>query len=238
VAEPRAGKVAVVDEVRERFERTDAAILTEYRGLSVAELASLRRALRDAGADYKIFKNTLVRRATTDGAASAIEPLLIGPTAIAFVEADVAAVAKVLRDFSRTHPALVVKGSLVGGGLLDDRSTARLAELPSREVLLAQIAGTLAAPLRQFAGLLKALPQNFAYGLSALVEKSGGTASGEAEAPAAEAPAAPKAPETGEGDGAAAGEGEQSPATSGEENGAIDGEPAQASAGAEDEEKA
>jgi large subunit ribosomal protein L10 len=171
VAGPRPDKVAAVDEVKEHLEQADAAILTEYRGLKVADLATLRRELRSAGAEYKIFKNTLVRRATADAGASAIDPLLEGPTAIAFVKADVAAVAKVLRDFARTNPALVVKGSLVGGNLLDASSTGRLADLPSREVLLAQLAGALAAPLRQMAGLLKALPQNLAYGLSALADQ-------------------------------------------------------------------
>ncbi|MDA8040662.1 MAG: 50S ribosomal protein L10 [Actinomycetota bacterium] len=171
MAGPRAEKVAAVAEVRERLERTDAAILTEYRGLKVSDLAVLRRALRVAGAEYKIYKNTLVRRATATADRTAMDPFLEGPTAIAFVEGDVAAAAKVLREFARTHPALVVKGSLIGSDLLDARSTTALADLPSREVLLAQIAGALAAPLRQFAGLLKALPQNLAYGISALIDQ-------------------------------------------------------------------
>ena len=171
MAGPRAEKVAAVAEVRERLERTEAVIFTEYRGLKVGDLAALRRALRAAGAEYKIYKNTLVRRATTETGRSAIDPLLQGPTAIAFVEGDVATVAKVLRDFARTNPALAVKGSFVGRDLLDARTTAALSDLPSRDVLLAQIAGAFAAPLRQLAGLLKALPQNFAYGLSALVDQ-------------------------------------------------------------------
>lgn len=174
MAEPRAGKVAVVDEVRNRFERAGAAILTEYRGLKVGELATLRRALRGAGAEYKIYKNTLVRRATADSASGAVVSLLEGPTAIAFVESDVAAVAKVLRDFARTHPGLVLKGSLVGDGLLDAGSTAKLADLPPRDVLLAQVAGTMAAPLRQLAGLLRALPEGLAYALSALASERRG----------------------------------------------------------------
>ncbi len=179
---PRADKVTAVDEVKERLENAEAAILTEYRGLKVGDLATLRRSLRGAGAEYKIFKNTLVRRATAQTGTTAMDPLLEGPTAIAFVEADVAAVAKVLRDFARTNPALVLKGSLVGGNLLDASSTGRLADLPSRETLLAQLAGAFAAPLQQMAGLLKALPQNLAYGLSALLDqrREGGEA---AEAP-------------------------------------------------------
>jgi large subunit ribosomal protein L10 len=161
----------VVEEVRDHLDRADAAILTEYRGLKVGDLATLRRALREAGTEYKIYKNTLVRRATSETRHAVLGSLLLGPTAIAFVEKDVAAAAKVLRDFARTHPALVVKGSFVGSDLLDARTTAALADLPPRDVLLAQIAGALAAPMRQFAGLLKALPQNLAYGLSALIDQ-------------------------------------------------------------------
>lgn len=199
MAGPRADKVAVVEEVKGHLSGSDAAILAEYRGLKVAELATLRRALRSAGAEFKIYKNTLVRRATAEVGDSAIDELLTGPTGIAFVEADVAAVAKVMRDFARTNPALVVKGSYVAGSVLDAASTARLADLPSREVLLAQIAGALAAPMQQFAALLKALPQNLAYGLSALADKKreeGDTSEAEA-APVAEATAQPSAESSG-----------------------------------------
>lgn len=186
MAGPRADKVAVVDEVKEHLEHADAAILTEYRGLKVAELAALRRALRAAGAEYKVYKNTLVRRATAETGLSDMDPMLEGPTGIAFVDVDVAAVAKVLRDFARTNPALVVKGSVVSGSVFDASSTARLADLPSRDVLLAQLAGAIAAPMRQFAALLKALPQNLAYGLSELVGAR--KAAGETgEAPVSEA---------------------------------------------------
>jgi large subunit ribosomal protein L10 len=182
VAGPRAEKVAVVEEVKDHLERADAAILTEYRGLKVSDLANLRRALRSAGAEYKIYKNTLVRRATAATGNSGVDSMLLGPTAIAFVDADVAAVAKVLRDFARTNPALVVKGSLVGGSVLDARSTALLADLPSRDTLLSMIAGALAAPMQQFASLLKALPQNLAYGISAVIDqkRAAGDTSGDA----------------------------------------------------------
>ena len=171
MAGPRAEKVAVVEEVREHLDSAGAAILTEYRGLKVGDLAQLRRQLTAAGAEYKIFKNTLVRRATAHTSHAVIDPLLAGPTAIAFVRDDIAAVARVLRDFGRAHPELVVKGGLLGEKLLDARGAMSLADLPSREVLLSQLAGALAAPMRQLAGLLEALPRSFAYGLSALVDK-------------------------------------------------------------------
>src|SRR5271157_4679868 len=98
---PRPEKVAVVDEVRERIEAADGALLTEYRGLTVAELAELRRELAAAGGDYKVYKNTLVRLAVADTAGEGMSGLLTGPTAIAFVQGDVSAVAKALRDFAR-----------------------------------------------------------------------------------------------------------------------------------------
>ena len=176
MAGPRPEKVAVVEEVREHLGSSGAAIITEYRGLKVGDLATLRRQLRTAGADYKIFKNTLVRRATADSDRAALNAYLSGPTGIVFVRDDVGAVAKVLRDFGRMHPQLVVKGGLLGTQLLDADGASALAELPSREMLLAQLAGALAAPMRQFASLLQALPRSFAYGLSALIDKRGGVA--------------------------------------------------------------
>jgi large subunit ribosomal protein L10 len=168
VREPRAEKVAVVNDVRARFRGAEAAILTEYRGLSVADLQVLRRALKAVGSEYRIYKNTLVKRAAKEAGLSVLDSMLEGPTAIAFVSKDISLVAKVLRDFARTNPHLVVKGGLIGASALDAPSTNALAELPSRDVLLAQFAGALAAPLQHFAGLLAALPQKFAYGIAAL----------------------------------------------------------------------
>jgi large subunit ribosomal protein L10 len=184
---PRPEKVAVVEEVRERLGAAPAAILTEYRGLKVSEMAQLRRSLRAAGGDYKVYKNTLVRFAARDLGLDDLVGLLEGPTAIAFVDGDAAQVAKTLRDFSRTNPALVIKGGMLGGKVISPARTNALAELPSREVLLAQVAGAFAAPLQQFASLLSALPRNLAYGLKALADKGGANPSAAApEAPASE----------------------------------------------------
>lgn len=197
---PRAEKVAVVDEVRERLASASAAIVTEYRGLTVAELADLRRNLALAGCDYKVYKNTLVRLAISGSDHQALEDLLTGPTAIAFVSGDVSAVAKALREFSRNAPSLVVKGGLLDGGALSAAQLAALADLPSRQVLLSRLAGSMAAPLTQMASLLEALPRNLAYGLAALLAQRGG-ADLEAEGPAAVADAVvvedtgPEAPE-------------------------------------------
>jgi large subunit ribosomal protein L10 len=184
LGEPRPEKVAVVSEVRERLSSSNGALLTEYRGLKVADLAALRRSVGEAGGEYRIYKNTLVRRAAAELELSELDPLLVGPTAIAFVDGDAVAVAKSLRDFARTNVNLTIKGGLLGTKVLSAADATALADVAPREVILAQLAGALAAPLVKMAGLLQALPRNFAYGLAALVEKR------QAEAPAAEAPAA------------------------------------------------
>jgi len=189
---PRAEKVAVVNEVKDRLDASDGAVLTEYRGLTVAELAELRRELAAAGGDYKIYKNTLVRLAVADGPQAPIHDLLTGPTAIAFVQGDVSAVAKALRDFARTNPNLVVKGGMVGTGLLSASDIEVLADLPSRDTLLAQFAGALSAPMQQLAGLIQALPRNLAFGLSALLDQRRAESAGEAES-APEAGSSPDA---------------------------------------------
>lgn len=190
---PRAEKVAVVDEVRKHFEDSDAAILTEYRGLKVKDLAGLRRTLRTNGGEYKIFKNTLVRLAAKQSGLEELESLLEGPTGITFVSGDAAAVAKSLREYSRTNPLLVIKGGVLGDKVIGARETAALADLPSRDVLLARLAGAMAAPMQQLAGLMQALPRNLAYGLAALRDKK---AAEGGEPAAAAAPAASSETET------------------------------------------
>jgi large subunit ribosomal protein L10 len=197
IENPRPEKVAVVDEVRGRLSSASATLLTEYRGLKVDELARLRQSVREAGGEYKIYKNTLVRLAVADLDLEGIDDLLIGPTAVAFVDGDAVMVAKALRDFSRGAPNLVVKGGLLGRRVLNAADAGALADVAPREVVLAQLAGVLAAPMRQLAGLLAAVPRNFAYGLAALVDKGGAAPAAEAppaEAPAAEAPAAEPPP--------------------------------------------
>ena len=168
---PRPEKVAVVAEVTEKLAKADAVLLTEYRGMTVAQLASLRRALRPIGAEYKVYKNTLVRRAADEAGFADLNEQLVGPTAITFVTGDVAAAAKALRDFGRTNPLLVIKGGALGTKVVSDADVQALADLPSRDVLLAQLAGAFQAPMTKMAGLLQALPRNFAYGLKALIDQ-------------------------------------------------------------------
>ena len=198
---PRPEKVAVVDEVRERLDSTSAALLTEYRGLNVTAISDLRRALQKVGGEYKIYKNTLVRFAARDLGLE-LEDLLTGPTAIAFITdkpdgspGDAVDVAKALRDFARTNPSLVVKGGVLGTKPLTADEARALADVEPREVLLARLAVALAAPMVQFAGLLEALPRNFAYGLAALIDKQGGMPEAPADEPAAEPDAAATQPD-------------------------------------------
>src|SRR4051812_33397501 len=138
---PRQEKVDVVAEIRQKLEAADAAFLTEYRGLSVGALAALRVTLRQSGAEYKVYKNTLARFAARDAGIDGLDELLVGPTGITFVQGDVAAAAKALRDLARTNPLLVLKGGSLGKAVLVAKDVEALADLPSREVLLAQFAG-------------------------------------------------------------------------------------------------
>jgi large subunit ribosomal protein L10 len=168
---PRIEKVAVVEEVTSKLAAADAVIVTEYRGLTVGQLAGLRRQLRDNGGEFKVYKNTLARFAAQNAGVAELAELMVGPTALAFVSGDAAAVAKVLRDTARTNPLLVIKGGSMSGRTMSAKDVESLADLPSREVLLAQFAGALQAPLVKTAGLLQALPRNFAYGLKALIDQ-------------------------------------------------------------------
>lgn len=157
---PRPEKVTTVAEIAAKLRSADAAILTEYRGLTVSQMAGIRRQLREAGGEWKVYKNTLARLAALQTGAEALSSELVGPTAIAFVKGDVAAAAKVLREASKLNPQLVLKGGVMGDKFLSAKDVEVLADLPSRETLLAM-----------FAGLLTALPRNFAYGLKALIDQ-------------------------------------------------------------------
>ncbi|CAB4745475.1 unannotated protein [freshwater metagenome] len=191
---PRADKVAVVDEVREKFESSDAVLFTEYRGLTVQNLAELRASLSAVGGEYRVYKNTLVRLATKDLAVDkSFEDDLVGPTAIAFVgqkpdgtPGDAVMVAKALQAFAKSNPLLIIKGGLLGSHVLDAESAKALASVAPREELLSRLAGGIAAPMREFASLLQAIPASFAYGLKALIDAGGAAGAPVAEEVAAE----------------------------------------------------
>jgi large subunit ribosomal protein L10 len=193
----RPEKVATVEEIKGKLEAARAAVLTEYRGLKVSELADLRASLRAAEAEYKVYKNTLARRAAEEAGLAELVSLLEGPTAITFVKGDAVTVAKALRDYSRGNPNLVVKGGILGTRVIAPDDVVALADIQPREVLLARIAGGFQAPLVKAAGLFQAFTRNMAYGIKALIDQR--VAEGEApppvetEAPAAEAAEPPAA---------------------------------------------
>jgi len=168
---PRSEKVAVVDEIAAKLSESVAVFITEYRGMSVGALATLRGSLREAGAEHKVYKNTLARFAAEKAGIDGLTDLLVGPSAMTFVADDSVAVAKALRDAAKANPLLVLKGGALGTVALSAADVSALADLPSRDELLARFAGALQAPLVKTAGLLQALPRNFAYGLSALIDK-------------------------------------------------------------------
>jgi large subunit ribosomal protein L10 len=186
-------KTAVVDDIKARLDAADAAVLTEYRGLTVTEIANLRAALRPAATDYKIFKNTLARRAARDAGLDELVDSLEGPVAIAFVRrdgGDPVTAAKALRDFARGNPNLVVKGGILGPRVLTTKDVDALADVPPREQLLARLAGGFQAPMTKAAGLFQAFTRNMAYGVKALIDQrvaGGEELAAEAAAPAAEA---------------------------------------------------
>jgi len=167
----RPDKAAVVEEVRDKLRDADAAVLTDYRGLSVTALAALRGMLRPASTEYKVFKNSLTRRAAAEADLDGLLPLLEGPTAIAFVHGDAVVAAKALRDFGRTNPELVIKGGLLGARVLSEAEMRALADIEPREVLLARLAGGFQSPLTRAAGLFQAFTRNFAYGLRAYIDQ-------------------------------------------------------------------
>jgi large subunit ribosomal protein L10 len=185
----RAEKVAAVAELTERFQTSSGAVLTEYRGLTVAQLGELRQALGD-NATFSVVKNTLTKIAATQaGVVSELDGLLTGPSAIAFVNGDVVEAAKGLRDFSKANPFLVIKGGVLDGkGLTPDEIT-QLADLEPREVLLAKLAGAMKASMAGAAATMAALPVQMARLLGALEAKRTAEAPAEAAAPADAAPA-------------------------------------------------
>ena len=168
---PRAEKVAVVEEVSAKLSAAQAAIVTEYRGMRVGQLATLRRQLRNNGGEYKVYKNTLARFGAEKAGLDGLAQLLVGPTAITFVSGDAAGVAKALKDAARTNPFLIIKGGAMAGKAMSAADIEALADLPSRDVLLSILAGAFQAPIVKTAGLLQALPRNFAYGLKALIHQ-------------------------------------------------------------------
>ena len=199
---PNPDKVAKVDEIAGKLETAGTVLVTEYRGLDVPAQAQLRAAVKDAGGEFKIYKNTLTKLAA-ERTGLALDEHLTGPTALAFAyppeggQADPVALSKALTEFQKTNDALVIKGGVVDGAVVGPDDVTALSKVPPREEMLAQFAGLLQAPMSQFARLLNAMPTKLAQLTQALIEKGGanpGAVDAAAEeTPAEEAPAAEEA---------------------------------------------
>jgi large subunit ribosomal protein L10 len=186
----RADKATAVADIAEQFRDSTATVITDYRGLSVANLAELRRSLAPS-ATYSVAKNTLIRRAASEAGIEGLDELFVGPTAIAFVSGEAVDAAKAIKTFAKEHKALVIKGGYMDGRALTVAEVERIADLESREVLLAKLAGAMKANLSKAAGLFNAPASQIARLAAALQEKRAAEEpAAPAEAPAVEAPAA------------------------------------------------
>lgn len=188
---PRPEKVRAVAEIKERIDGARAVFVTEFRGLSVLQVQTLRRALRESGADYKVYKMTLTQLAVDELGIEGMEGFLSGPTALAFANTDAVSTAKVLKDANKDNEMLVIKAGILSGEVLLPEQISKLAEIEPRDVLLAKIAGVFKAPTTQMAGLLGAFTRNAATMFSQLLEKKQSGETPAEEAPAAEAVTAP-----------------------------------------------
>lgn len=177
----RPEKVAVVEEIAEKFRGSSASVVTEYRGLTTAQLTTLRRALGE-DVTYRVAKNTLVRRAAADAGVVGLDELLVGPTAIAFVAGEPVDAAKTLREFAKDNKALVIKGGFMDGHPLTVDEVNRIADLESREVLLAKLAGAMKGNLAKAAGLFAAPASQVARLAQALADKRAAEGGSPAEA--------------------------------------------------------
>ncbi len=186
----RADKATAVADIAEQFRASTATVITEYRGLSVANLAELRRSLAPS-ATYSVAKNTLIKRAASEAGIEGLDELFVGPTAIAFVSGEAVDAAKAIKTFAKEHNALVIKGGYMDGHPLTVAEVESIADLESREVLLAKLAGAMKANLSKAAALFNAPASQVARLVAALQEKKAAEEpAAPAEAPAAEATAA------------------------------------------------
>ncbi|CAM4484015.1 50S ribosomal protein L10 [Paenibacillus tarimensis] len=148
-----------VDEITAKLRESSCTVVADYRGLNVAQVTELRKQLREAGVEFQVLKNTLVRRATANAELTELDAVLTGPTAVAFSKEDAVAPAKILSDFAKKNEALKVKGGVVEGRVFDAAEMKALADLPSREGLLSMLLSVLQAPMRNFALAVKAVAE-------------------------------------------------------------------------------
>lgn len=164
-------KKVVVEEIKEKIEASQSAVLVDYRGLTVEETTELRKKFREAGVDYKVYKNSLMRFAFKDAGMEDFNQYLTGPNGIAFGMEDAVAPAKISKEFAKDHKNLEIKAGVVDGKVIDLNGVIGLADLPPREVLIAQVLGGLNGPISGFANVLNANMRNLVYALDAIREK-------------------------------------------------------------------
>ncbi|HOO39499.1 MAG TPA: 50S ribosomal protein L10 [Deltaproteobacteria bacterium] len=161
-------KKELVTQLHEDLGESQAVFVTDYIGLNVEKITKLRKSIKGAGGTFKVVKNTLLRRAAKDTSADVVNDLFIGPTAIAMVKGDPLGVAKALVDFAKDNEALEIQGGILGTQVLDLDRIQSLAKMPSKEVLLAKMLGSLNAPITNFVGVLAAMPRQLLYVLKAI----------------------------------------------------------------------
>lgn len=152
-------KQPVIDEIKELLTGAQTAVVVDYRGLTVAQDTELRRKLRDEGIVYKVYKNTMIRFAAKGTVFEALDPHLEGPTALAVSKLDATAPARILADFSKTVPALEIKGGIVEDTYFDEKGMAQISSIPSREILLGKLLGSIQSPITNFARVLKQIAE-------------------------------------------------------------------------------
>ncbi|NMA48731.1 MAG: 50S ribosomal protein L10 [Tissierellia bacterium] len=164
-------KTKVIDEIKEKIELSQAVVLVDYRGLDVAQLTELRKKYREAGVDYKVYKNTMMKFAFKDLGYDEFNEFLKGPSAVAFGIEDPVAAAKVTAEFAKKNEKLEIKAGIVDGKIINIEEVKSLAELPSKEVLVAQVLGGLNAPIQGFTNVLQGTIRSLAIVLNAIAEK-------------------------------------------------------------------
>ncbi|MGI6129643.1 MAG: 50S ribosomal protein L10 [bacterium] len=167
----RPEKEATVVELKDKFSRAQSVILTDYRGLTVAEITELRKRMREANLEYRVAKNTLTRLAASELLGEELDPYLIGPTALAFAYEDPVAPAKILTEFAKSFKALKIKGAVLENKVINADGVKELAELPPYEVLVAQLLGVLMGPIRGLATVLSGPQRNLVYALNSIREE-------------------------------------------------------------------
>jgi large subunit ribosomal protein L10 len=170
----REEKAAIVNEVLQKLKKSQSVILADYRGLNVQEVTELRKKLREAGVEYRVIKNTLTSRAAQEANIEGLDQYLSGPTALAFGYNDPVTAPKILANFAKAHKKLALKGGILEGKIINQNAVNALAELPSREALLGQIAGMLQAPMRGLVTVLSGPLRNLAYATEAVRKQKAG----------------------------------------------------------------